>query len=67
MIDNDGITQHPMVEPLRKWLHEHENSLDSTTLGPQQKFNIYLENRLREAYQAGWDAHEKHVSATEPQ
>jgi hypothetical protein len=56
---------HPIVEPLRKWLSEHEASLDSSTLGQPQRFNQYLENRLREAFQAGWDAHEKHVSATE--
>ena len=56
--------KHPIVEPLFKWLSEHEASLDSTTLGMPSKFNQYLENRLREAYQAGWDAHEKHVSAS---
>jgi hypothetical protein len=55
---------HPVVEPLRKWLSEHEKSLDSTTLGEPRRLNQYLENRLREAFQAGWDAHEKHVSAT---
>jgi hypothetical protein len=51
---------HPIVEPLRKWLSEHEASLDSTTLGEPRRFNQYLENRLREAYQAAWDAHERY-------
>lgn len=51
---------HPIVEPLRKWLSENERSLDSTTLGEPRRFNQYLENRIREAYQAGWDAHERH-------
>lgn len=51
---------HPVVEPLRKWLSEHEASLDSTTLGEPRRFNQYLENRIREAFQAGWDAREKH-------
>jgi hypothetical protein len=53
---------HPIVEPLRKWLSENERSLDSTTLGEPRKFNQYLENRIREAFQAGWDAHEKHAA-----
>lgn len=58
---------HPIVQPLRDWLAKHESSLDSTTLGEPRKFNQYLENRIRAAYQAGWEAHEKHVSATAEQ
>jgi hypothetical protein len=56
------VETHPIVEPLRKWLAENERSLDSTTLGEPRRFNQYLENRIREAYQAGWDAHERHSS-----
>ena len=54
---------HPIVEPLRKFLSERETLLDSTTLGEPRRYNNYLENRIREAYQAGWDAHEKHVGS----
>ena len=50
---------HPIVEPLHKWLSEHAASLDSTTLGQPSPYNQYLENRLREAFQAGWDARDR--------
>lgn len=59
---------HPIVEPLRKWLSENEASMDSSTLGePPRRFNVYLENRLRAAFEAGWDAHEKHAHAVTDQ
>lgn len=55
---------HPIVEPLRKWLSENERVLDSATLGEPRKYNIYLENRIREAFQAGWNAHVTHLNNT---
>jgi len=55
---------HPVVEPLRKWLSDNESALDSTTLGEPRRLNQYLENRIRSAFQAGWDACEKHSRST---
>lgn len=40
-------------EAWHRWLKENESSLDSTTLGTPSTVNIYLKNRLHEAFDAG--------------
>lgn len=44
---------HPYIEAWKAFLAERPERIDSTTLGTPSKENVYLRNRLHEAFDAG--------------
>jgi hypothetical protein len=47
------FTKHPDAIAWDKWLEEHANTTDPTTLKAPADQRFYLENRLAAAFQAG--------------
>ncbi len=54
--DEDTAGRHPLAIALDRFLADHPRICDTTTLGAPSDHNCYLENRVRDAFQAGWSA-----------